>query len=109
MRLWRSFFKKLEARRSESERRPFDIVAGDFNTPSRSLGFDAFAAQGYALASRSAGGWRGTFPARLPIYDVDHVWISPAGRVGQCTLFNVPFTDHRGQVVRILNAEWPRD
>jgi endonuclease/exonuclease/phosphatase family metal-dependent hydrolase len=89
-------------RAANEQGRPFDIVAGDFNTPSRSLGFDAFEAQGYSLASRSSGGWRGTFPSWLPIYDIDHVWVSPAFRVGSCTLFNGPATDHRGQVVCIL-------
>ncbi len=53
--------------------RSFDVVAGDFNTPSRSIGFDALTAQGYTLASRAASGWRGTFPAWLPVYDIDHV------------------------------------
>ena len=53
----------------------YDAVVGDFNTPSRSIGFDALAAQGYRLASRSARGWRGTFPSWLPLYDIDHVWL----------------------------------
>ncbi len=69
-----------------AEGRPFDIVAGDFNTPSRSLGFDALEAQGYSLASRSSGGWRGTFPSWLPIYDIDHVWAGPRFRVGSSHL-----------------------
>jgi len=89
-------------RAAAGEGRPFDVVAGDFNTPSRSLGFDALAGQGYSLASRSSGGWRGTFPSWLPIYDIDHVWLRPGLRVRFCTLFNGSATDHRGQLVGVL-------
>lgn len=88
-------------RDAAAEGRPFDVVAGDFNTPSRSIGFDALESQGYSLASRSSGGWRGTFPSWLPIYDIDHVWVGTRFRVGSCDVFNGPATDHRGQVVRI--------
>jgi endonuclease/exonuclease/phosphatase family metal-dependent hydrolase len=86
--------------------RPYDGVVGDFNTPSRSIGFDALCTQGYQLASRSSNGWRGTFPSWLPLYDIDHVWLRPGLRVRSCTLFNGSATDHRGQFVRIL-TDWP--
>ena len=46
------------AARRPRDGRPFDIVAGDFNTPSRSLGFDDLVGQGYRFASQSARGWR---------------------------------------------------
>jgi len=42
-------------RAAAKERRPFDVVAGEFSTPSPSLGIDALEAQGYSLASRSSG------------------------------------------------------
>ena len=90
------------AARRPTEGRPFDVVAGDFNTPSRSIGFDALTAQGYTLASRSAAGWRGTFPSWLPIYDIDHVWLGPGLRMRSCTLFTGPSSDHRGQFVSVL-------
>jgi endonuclease/exonuclease/phosphatase family metal-dependent hydrolase len=89
-------------REAASTGRPYDLVVGDFNTPARSLGFDDLTAQGYRLASRSAAGWRATFPAWLPLYDIDHVWLGPGHRIGSCTLFNGPWTDHRGQFVRVL-------
>ena len=56
-------------RDAESAGHPYDFVLGDFNTPSRSLGFDEFTALDYRLASRSASGSHTTFPAMLPIYD----------------------------------------
>jgi endonuclease/exonuclease/phosphatase family metal-dependent hydrolase len=92
-------------RTATAEGRAFDIVAGDFNTPSRSLGLEALSAQGYQLASRSARGWRATFPAWLPVYDIDHVLVAAGLRVGSCTLFNGPATDHRGQVVRVFENQ----
>ncbi len=87
--------------------RPYDFVVGDFNTPSRSIGFDALSAQGYRLASWSTSGWRGTFPAWLPVYDIDHVWIAPRLRTRSCSLFNSPWTDHRGQIVRVQVGDLP--
>jgi endonuclease/exonuclease/phosphatase family metal-dependent hydrolase len=82
--------------------RPFDVVVGDFNTPARSIGFDSFMDQGYTLASRSAAGWRGTFPSWLPLYDIDHVWLAPGLVARACRLYNGPSTDHRGQFVRFV-------
>jgi endonuclease/exonuclease/phosphatase family metal-dependent hydrolase len=84
--------------------RQFDIVAGDFNTPSRSLWFQGLAEQGYHLASRSWNGWRATFPAWVPLYDIDHIWVAPHWRVTACNLFFGPASDHRGQVVRVRSG-----
>src|SRR5262249_18485892 len=47
-------------RRAREAGEPVDVVAGDFNSVGRSLGFDSIEAEGYALASRAANGWRGT-------------------------------------------------
>jgi endonuclease/exonuclease/phosphatase family metal-dependent hydrolase len=91
-------------RAAAEEGRPFDVVAGDFNTPSRSLGFDDLAGQGYRFASQSARGWRATFPAWLPVYDIDHVLVGRGRRVSWSTLFNGPATDHRGQVALLSAA-----
>ncbi len=91
-----------ECREAAASGRPYDLVLGDFNTPSRSLGFEALEALGYRLASRSARGWRGTFPAWLPVYDIDHIWLRAGLGLGSCSFFNGPHTDHRGQMVRIL-------
>src|SRR6185437_12278102 len=88
-------------REAEAEGRPFDLVVGDFNTPSRSLGFDSLEALGYRLAGRSARGWRGTFPSWLPVYDIDHVWLGAGVSLGSCAFFNGPYADHRGQLVRV--------
>jgi endonuclease/exonuclease/phosphatase family metal-dependent hydrolase len=89
-------------RRAQEEGSPIDVLAGDFNTPSRSVGFDPFPtlAGGYRLASWSAVGWRGTFPADWPLYDIDHVWVHSRFAIQGSELFTSPASDHRGQVVR---------
>jgi endonuclease/exonuclease/phosphatase family metal-dependent hydrolase len=89
-------------RLAADEGRPFDALAGDFNTPGRGIGFDDLTSQGYSLASRSAAGWRGSFPSWLPLYDIDHVWLKPGLRLRSCALFTGPSTDHRGQFVSVL-------
>jgi endonuclease/exonuclease/phosphatase family metal-dependent hydrolase len=96
-------------RRAAEAGAPIDVLAGDFNTPSRSAGFDPFPelAGGYRLASWSAVGWRGTFPAWCPLYDIDHVWLRHGFAVRDSELFTNPRSDHRGQVVRFYLPEEP--
>jgi endonuclease/exonuclease/phosphatase family metal-dependent hydrolase len=89
-------------READAAGRPYDLILGDFNTPSRSLGFQDLEALDYRLTGRSAPGWRGTFPAWLPVYDIDHVWLARDLGLGSCTFFNGSHSDHRGQLVRIL-------
>jgi endonuclease/exonuclease/phosphatase (EEP) superfamily protein YafD len=88
-------------RRASDAGEPIDVIVGDFNTVSRSLGFDAIEAEGYALASRSSRGWRGTFPSFLPIYDIDHVWVRRELPIVESRLFTNFASDHRGQVARL--------
>src|SRR5438093_8404361 len=86
---------------------PVDVVVGDFNSVSRSIGFDALAKAGdagYRRAAEYCGGWRATWPAPLPLYDIDHVWVrggASGPSVLQCELFSGRRTDHRGQFVRL--------
>ena len=79
---------------------PYDLVAGDFNCVGRSLGLDGLDQLGYALAGRSARGWRATFPSFLPIYDIDHLWIRNDVADLRDTFFTNLASDHRGQVAR---------
>lgn len=87
---------------------PFDVVAGDFNSVSRSRGFDALSEMGYDLAARSARGWRGTFPSFAPLYDIDHVWVRNDAEDLRCGFFTNLASDHRGQVVRFRLPGSPR-
>jgi endonuclease/exonuclease/phosphatase family metal-dependent hydrolase len=87
-------------RRASAAGEPFDLVLGDFNALDRNLGCEALVAQGYQLASRSSRGWRGTFPAICPVYDIDHVWVHPSCPLLGDELFTQLASDHRGQLVR---------
>ncbi len=89
-------------REAEASGKPYDLVLGDFNTPSRSRSFADLEALGFRLAGRETRGWRGTFPSWLPVYDIDHVWIARHLHLASCMFFNGPHTDHRGQIVRVL-------
>ncbi|HYE17028.1 MAG TPA: endonuclease/exonuclease/phosphatase family protein [Tepidisphaeraceae bacterium] len=85
--------------RLHSAGRPVDIVTGDFNATSRAIGFDDVRAAGdtyrHAASHRA---WAGTFPARLPLYDIDHVLINRRWHVADADTFAHPPADHRGQV-----------
>lgn len=83
---------------------PFDIIAGDFNTQARSIGFDGLRSARFELASDVSGSWRATFPSYLPIYDIDHVWVGPRYRISQASLFTSLSSDHRGQRVLVHPA-----
>ena len=90
-------------RAAESQGTPFEVVLGDFNALSRSVGFEGLrvAAGGYVLASKSSSGWLGTWPVVCPVYDIDHVWVRSRNEVISAALFSNWNTDHRGQIVRI--------
>ena len=81
---------------------PIDIIAGDFNAISHSIGFDRFAdaGDGYHLASKFAWGWRGTWKSYLPLFDLDHIWIHKRFQGLRTELFTQKGSDHRGQLVQ---------
>lgn len=82
--------------------RAVDIIAGDFNAMSSSIGFDALRQQRFALASDASGSWRGTFPMPLLLYDIDHIWVGRALRVAGCGFVRSTGTNHRGIVARVV-------
>ncbi|MDM8567330.1 hypothetical protein QUF74_16985, partial [Candidatus Halobeggiatoa sp. HSG11] len=83
--------------------KPIDIIAGDFNALSRSLGFEKFGyvGGGYNLAAKFSLGWRGTWKSYLPLYDLDHIWVHKRFQELKTELFTNLNTDHRGQVVHL--------
>jgi len=88
----------------EEQGQPIDLIAGDFNAISLSLGFDAFAQAGggFHLASKFSLDWRGTWKAYLPLYDLDHVWVHKRFQGLRAELFTNLKSDHRGQLVRFV-------
>jgi endonuclease/exonuclease/phosphatase family metal-dependent hydrolase len=80
---------------------PIDLIAGDFNAVGRSIGFDAIAGAGFTSAGASGAGWRATWPSICPLYDIDHVWLSPRWTITSLERFTNLVTDHRGHIVRL--------
>jgi len=86
---------------NSTSRQTIDMIIGDFNAVSRSIGFDSYAiaAGGYQLAGKSTRGLRGTWPFFLPLFDIDHVWLHNRFQIMKVDLFSNINTDHRGQMV----------
>lgn len=82
-------------RRQAEGARTIDILAGDFNAPARSVGFDAIR-RDYWLVSETCGQWRGTWPRWLPLIDVDHIWVRRGWTAKECEIFSITYGDHRG-------------
>jgi endonuclease/exonuclease/phosphatase (EEP) superfamily protein YafD len=99
---------------------PIDVVAGDFNTPSRFRGFDALTRAGerYERAALWSGQWRATWPARLvspfrgktyefrntwrlSTLDIDHLFVRTGLDVAAAEIFTSDVVDHRGQTCTI--------
>ncbi|HEV2294225.1 MAG TPA: endonuclease/exonuclease/phosphatase family protein [Tepidisphaeraceae bacterium] len=89
-------------RDAEMSGAPIDLVAGDFNAVGRSVGFDAIAEAGFTSAGAIGRGWRGTWPSMLPLYDIDHVWVTNRWAITRVDPVANDATDHRGQVVRAM-------
>ena len=81
-----------------------DLIAGDFNAVSRSVEFDQLEAQGFHLVSHACDGWRGTYPANVPMYDIDHIWSGNLYVPFKCAMLDSPGTNHRGQVAYLQRS-----
>jgi endonuclease/exonuclease/phosphatase (EEP) superfamily protein YafD len=93
--------------RADEDGAPIDLIVGDFNAVSRSIGIDHLtrSGRGYQLASRFCGGWRGTWPSVFPLLDIDHVWARTGWLILGCRLFTNYASDHRGQLVELVVPE----
>lgn len=89
--------------RAAADGEPVDIVVGDFNALSRSIGFDRYerAPLNLRLAGRRGGGWRATGPAILPLIDVDHAWLAPTVRLTGIERFTRSPSDHVGYALEL--------
>jgi endonuclease/exonuclease/phosphatase family metal-dependent hydrolase len=89
--------------------KPIDVIAGDFNALGRSRGFDAIerSAGGYAIAAAQHRWYRATYPASLPLYDIDHVLCARDVEADACHLFGAGGTNHRGECVSIRLGKRP--
>ncbi len=81
------------------EEQMIDAVLGDFNSTTRNIGFSSLQALGYREATDFDFTYRGTWPAKLPIYGIDHMLIAPKHRILNARSFRSRGSDHRGLFV----------
>jgi endonuclease/exonuclease/phosphatase family metal-dependent hydrolase len=92
-------------RDAEQAGAPVDVVAGDFNAVGRSVGFAEFSAAGFVSAGATQPGWRATWPAIAPLYDIDHVWVDREWTIVSFNRFTNRVSDHRGHFARIVRTQ----
>lgn len=76
------------------------VLVGDFNTPATSVFFDRLEETMRPAFDRGGRGWRGTWPARLPLLDLDQAWVSPGLEVQEVRNVRVQYSDHWAVVLR---------
>lgn len=87
--------------RDEAAGRRIALIAGDFNTPGPgSVAFEPLSTR-FRLASDVCDGWRGTWPAAVPLFDIDHVFVHREHSISGCSMLYHSRCDHRGQLVLI--------
>lgn len=77
------------------------LVVGDFNTPRDARSFGPLRRRlrhAYELAGR---GWPYTWPLPMPVYALDHAWVSDTVVVHLYHLRDAPVSDHRRQALTI--------
>lgn len=85
------------------------LLIGDFNTPRDARAFRPVRKRlrhAYEIGGR---GWPYTWPLPVPLYAIDHAWISPEITVHQYRLRNAPLSDHRQQIFDISFPASPPD
>lgn len=81
------------------------IVLGDFNTPRDALSFDPLRKRlrnAYEIAGR---GWPYSWPIPVPVYSIDHAWVSRSVHVLNYSMKGSWLSDHRRQVMDIEIAK----
>ncbi|MCS6771507.1 MAG: endonuclease/exonuclease/phosphatase family protein [Kiritimatiellae bacterium] len=77
------------------------VLMGDFNTPRDARAFRPFRRH-LVHAFESAGqGWPYTWPLPIPLYSIDHAWISTNIVIHRYRLRDSPLSDHRRQLFEI--------
>jgi endonuclease/exonuclease/phosphatase family metal-dependent hydrolase len=79
------------------------IVIGDFNTPRQSAQLRR-TFRGYAdalAAAAPAGTWLATWPEPLPLWQIDHAFLSPGLAPAEATLVRSMRSDHSGFVIGV--------
>lgn len=77
------------------------LIAGDFNTPRTASAFQPLRAHllhGYEVAGR---GWPYTWPLPIPVFSLDHLWVSTGLQIANYRLVASTRSDHLRQLAEI--------
>ena len=78
-----------------------DLILGDFNTPRDTVHFDAWRGELTHAFEAAGSGWDLTWPARLPLLSIDHVWCGPRLKAVGARHERRSTSDHRAVVVEL--------
>lgn len=78
------------------------ILLGDFNTPRRSVWFDDLRGRFTHAFERAGQGAVETWPAPLPILDLDHVWCGPGVLPWRCEHRALTGSDHLAVIAELV-------
>lgn len=77
------------------------LILGDFNTPRDSVAFRPLRRTFHHAYEESGRGWPYTWPVPLPLYSIDHAWLSPEIETLGYVLLPALYSDHKRQVLDI--------
>jgi len=77
------------------------IMVGDFNTPHDSVFFEPLRRRMRHAYEVRGRGWPYTWPIPLPMYAIDHTWVSRDITVNDYFLKEATYSDHRRQIADI--------
>jgi|GEM_PF-391748 len=107
--LYRAQQARRIRRHIEQETRPV-LVVGDFNSTPHQWAYRHLAQELQSVHARGTWGWGGTFPARRPVVQIDHILVGPAWEVVGARVpalsHSPPISDHRPIVARL---RWATD
>jgi endonuclease/exonuclease/phosphatase family metal-dependent hydrolase len=85
------------------------VLLGDFNAVPRSRAYRRLALHLRDAQAIAAGRTRPTFPSRLPVLPLDHLFVSPSLRVSEAAVINSPLarvaSDHLPVVIAVEMPE----
>ncbi len=75
------------------------VLMGDFNTPHDATAFAPLRQHLQRAYEVRGRGWPYTWPVPLPVFAIDHTWISPDITVNDYFLLVARYSDHKRQII----------
>lgn len=78
------------------------VVAGDFNMRHDAASLDPMRERLEFAYHQGGRGWPYTWPAPIPVFTIDHMWISQDVQVNDFQLRRTRFSDHKRQIADVV-------